>query len=147
MAYSAQEMDRVQMIQSLRKQHRYIWFLWGLIIPLGFILVLFNIPNPQPGSLILKPEIVPAAWTTVVESGKISILKTKSDQGKADIKIELREPWRSPFVTIYENDIEGPNLGRIEGIGDYYFKTQGNPRQLVFYDEIKATVLLTVELR
>ena len=135
------------MNQSLRQRHRHIWIVGGAVIPLGFILVLVNIPNPKPGSLVLESEVVNASWTSVIQSKRISVSQVRHNQTKTQIKIELGSPWKSPFVTVYENSIEGSPLGKIEGIGDYYFETHSNPSQLVFYDEIKETIVLTVQLK
>ncbi len=134
------------MIQSLRKRHRYIWIVWGVVLPFGFVLVLLNLNGPRIPSGAPQLEAEPDAWMLLDESENLSVWRSQSENGE-ELKIGVFEPLKSPFVTVYQDDISGGSLGRIAETGDYYFRTEGHPHQLVFYDEIKKIILLKVDLK
>lgn len=114
------------MIAPLRKRHRIIWVLWGIFLPIAFI--------------IITQKLQDAKFSPPKDADITEVLEvTKFDQEK--LIIQLHTGIRSAYSTIKVGNKEGKiqTLGVVGPAGIYEFKLDSGfiPGLIILYDELK----------
>ncbi len=143
------------MITSLRKRHRFIWSLWAILLPLGFIAALMVIPDFPHQSLVDKS--LPDAYETIVreidgEDYKVNIRKDQAEHYQ--LELFLKEPVQSPAPTLYlspdgSNQLEGSIfVANIGGTGLYRFPLEksklADAQGIFFHCNVAEHVVKTI---
>lgn len=136
------------MIISLRNRHLFIWVALAILLPIGFSLAYFAIPEKSPGRLVI-PEVLPAMGQILSshESDEllIRVLGNASETQK-QLEFTLKESLSSPSSFIYlcasgksEQLDQCRALGRLKSKGVYRFELKENSKEfeLVIFDMIK----------
>ncbi|MCG8306549.1 MAG: hypothetical protein MI975_04100 [Cytophagales bacterium] len=140
------------MTSLLRKRHRQIWTVTGLIIPVLFLLAIFNVPDFPYNDLPLSQRPVEYESVTFRKNTDIYDLELgKMEDGSQGITVMLKKAFNSPAVGFYASDsgdmhgakflfaVEGPNVYTAQ-------LTHGTPGNIVVYDRVHKKMLESINI-
>lgn len=145
------------MIIELRRRHYYTWLTIGIILPIGFVWAVLNIPK-MPSDNFNKTTV--AAYPNVIQSKETSSLKVNLRQntvmqsvmaqgalkGGDQIELTILKPLVGAANQLYLSTTADKPLQTVLGAlgnrGTYYFPlpntfTSESPLILTVYDAIK----------
>ncbi len=127
------------MIKPLRTYHFYLWRIWVVLLPLGFILALWVIPRNQtsvhPSSVAIKGE------TTLVYHAPspccdFNLRQTTGVPGY-QLELVLKKQLKVPACLVYLRTDKDQLIGQLGQVGTYYFDL---PSALQHFDEATITL-------
>ncbi|MDN5203390.1 hypothetical protein QQ008_18530 [Fulvivirgaceae bacterium BMA10] len=138
------------MISPLRRRHRLMWMIIGVILPVLFLIAVFNVPE-FPYDTVAKADtqhFEQAAFQEDLESFSIEI--GKNNDGSIELSFDLKKAFNSPAVGVYisnNNDIKGAQF--LFAIGDpkvYSTKLDNMsvPNNIIIYDQIHKKILSSI---
>ncbi len=134
------------MIIELRRRHYYTWLTIGIILPIGFVWAVLNIPK-MPIDNFNKTTV--AAYPNVIQSKETSSLKVNLRQntdGGYQIELTVLRPLIGAANQLYLSTTADKPLqivlGALDNRDTYYFSspntvTSESPLILTVYDVIK----------
>ncbi len=145
------------MTPKLRKAHRYIWFSFAILLPIGWLAAIWAIPGEvwQTPVRAERPAALPLILQSK-ESGDFVInLREDSTGERRQIEIFIKKPLTNPNTTVTVDDgrqtADGQQttLGLIGTRGIYRFDLDSLtakkwPLKLRFEDKIQGRILRTV---
>ena len=145
------------MILRLRKRHRSMWLIIGILLPVLYVLALMARPDvpviegapiSQPTTMVLKE---------LANQPALQAWLTKDEQDHHYIEIELKKPTQHPLATFYIGQTETAQLetyrllGAVAAQGRQRFMVDSllisQPKQfLLQYDPVRKEKISTVTL-
>lgn len=113
------------MIRPLRKYHFYVWRIWGIVLPLCFILALSFRPTS------------PSQYNPVTDDFAFAVKKLTNSSSQ--LTVELRNALRAPSCLVYvSSGSDDILLGTIGHKGSYQFEFQDSGKKISIrlYDAI-----------
>lgn len=127
------------MIKPLRTYHYYLWRIWVVLLPVGFILAIWVIPQNQTGEYQI-PNVVKAAATLVSQvpstSYEFNLRKTDGVPGY-QLELILKEKLTVPTCLVYLQTETNQLIGQLGPTGTYYFDL---PQNIQNNEEVIITV-------
>lgn len=123
------------MIAKLRKRHKVIWIVIGVVLPLSFIAITQTLPEDGFSPSEQKSE-----------DGQIEMTASKTDK---KVQIEIKQKIRCAFCTLYGDAVTSANfLGNVtsSGIYEYQPSNASELQRIILFDEIKKKELYTIDL-
>lgn len=145
------------MIVSLRKRHLLIWGILTVILPLGFILAIANLPSEVASSNF--SDNTAAALPELISSrdlGGLSVALRQGADNQKQIELEIKRPIARPALYLAVNDRamndpdEGTTIGRLGNKGLQRFLLDQTAASwpklyLLIYDGIKNEVIHEIQ--
>lgn len=146
------------MIKPLRRNHRYIWMLWALLLPPGIIFAWLVVPDDSPVKLLQNAQAGLLPVIVQSKKGGAYTINIRSNAGKSQWQLEWinHKALSVPSAVIYKGvnkDISQNELiGRIEARGSYVFPLTGNGdsnklMKLTLYDFIHEKTIEQIECK
>lgn len=148
------------MIQTLRKRHRYTWFVLAILLPLGYILSFVSIPEAPIDERNFGLDQVEAKGEVIKSSTGDNVrINLRGEAGKQarQLEIVVLQPLKSAAASVYLNsqplDNAGSDflIGQLGPKGDYRFDLDSLQSQypgfhLLIYDHIKQKTIEQISL-
>ncbi len=144
------------MVPKLRSRHRIIWFLWALILPIGFVASVLVIPDTAPVAKIedTEPDTYQSLATQKTDQFSISILQ--KGEGRY-LHVTVLEALNKPSSYVFlkpettASSGEGTIVGRIDSGKDHLFPIHeklkdASAYQCTFKDIIHNETYLTLTI-
>ncbi len=148
------------MIKSLRKRHRQVWLVLGVLLPAGIILSWLVIPNQAPVKLLTahEEELLPVIKGSKDMNDYQVTVRSNTENTRWQLEWINKKILAVPSAVIYKvndttDDITKNELiGRIEARGSYIFPlNKGNeerrPLKFVLYDFIHQQIIDSINLQ
>lgn len=114
------------MTPTLRRAHRYTWYVFAFLLPLAWLAAIRAIPGPVSQEPVRPPQ--PAALPVLLasrESGNVLVnLRADSAGARKQVEILLKSPQTNPSTLVYWSaGAGGPTqlIGALQTRGLYRF--------------------------
>jgi hypothetical protein len=131
------------MTPELRQRHRFIWRLWAVLLPIGFVSAILVLP--QKATQTSRLDSTEAALPKVMQTRQTDWLTANirsSDKDALQLEIILKQPLDIPAARLFWQNTFVGNLG---AKGTYRFpmdslQTTNPPFTLEIRDPINQTI-------